>query len=165
MMHTAGVGAYALIRHFEWCAQRRPDGLFEAYPDPGTGGAPWTIGWGSTGDDVRAGTVWTQPECDTRMMHDAQAVALRLSKVLGGAATTQHQFDALVDFAYNLGPAALIGSTLMHKHMTGDHAGAAAEFGKWTHAAGRVLPGLVKRRAAEAALYLTPEDHAPPALA
>jgi GH24 family phage-related lysozyme (muramidase) len=38
-----------------------PDGRFDAYPDPATGGAPWTIGWGSTGPDITKGTVWTKP--------------------------------------------------------------------------------------------------------
>lgn len=57
----------ALIKRFEGCARRRPDGLYQAYPDPGTGGDPWTIGWGATGNDVRPGTVWTRQQCDQRL--------------------------------------------------------------------------------------------------
>ena len=46
-----GPAGVALVKHFEGCARLRGDGLVEAYPDPGTGGAPWTIGWGATGRD------------------------------------------------------------------------------------------------------------------
>ena len=57
----------ALIKRFEGCARIRSDGKVEAYPDPGTGGAPWTIGWGATGPGIERGTVWTQKQCDDRL--------------------------------------------------------------------------------------------------
>ena len=66
---------------------------------------------------------------------------------------TQGQFDALVSFTYNLGVGALRDSTLLKKVNARDVEGAAAEFDKWVHGGGRVLPGLIKRRAAEAALF------------
>ena len=69
---------------------------------------------------------------------------------------TDHQFAALVSFAFNLGPAALAGSTLLKLHNAGHYRAAASQFGRWNHAAGRVLRGLTIRRAKEAALYLTP---------
>lgn len=59
---------------------------------------------------------------------------------------------ALADFAYNLGTTRLKGSTLRRKINAGDIPGARAELAKWTHGGGRVLRGLVVRRAAEAAL-------------
>ena len=68
---------------------------------------------------------------------------------------TQGQFDALVSFAYNVGLGKLKGSTLLRKLNAGDLQGAAAEFDKWVHGGGEVLPGLVKRRAAEKALFLS----------
>lgn len=70
-------------------------------------------------------------------------------------ALTQNQFDALVSFAYNLGVGQLRGSTLLNKLNKGDAKGAADEFDKWVHGGGKVLPGLVKRRAAEKALFLS----------
>jgi lysozyme len=143
----------SLIQEFEGCARKRADGSYDAYPDPGTGGDPWTIGWGSTGSDIARGLVWTQQQCDDRFTRDVDNFAARVEAALGGAATTQHQFDAMVSFAYNLGLGNLESSTLLKKHKAGDYAGAAAEFGKWDKAAGKVLPGLVRRRAAEAALY------------
>ena len=56
----------ALVKRFEGCARRRSDGQYEAYPNPGTGGAPWTIGWGATGPGIGPGTVWAQAQCDAR---------------------------------------------------------------------------------------------------
>jgi lysozyme len=142
-----------LIQQSEGCAKKRADGTYEAYPDPGSGGDPWTIGWGSTGPDIKKGTVWTQRQCDDRFESHVAEFAEGVAKAIGSAPTTQGQFDAMVSFAYNVGLGALAKSTLLKKHKAGDHAGAAAEFAKWNKAAGKVLNGLVKRRAAEASLY------------
>ncbi|HEX8001097.1 MAG TPA: glycoside hydrolase family protein [Mycobacteriales bacterium] len=65
----------------------------------------------------------------------------------------QGQFDALVSFAYNVGAGNLRSSTLLKKLNAGDYAGAANEFGNWTKAGGKVLTGLQRRRAAEAAMF------------
>lgn len=142
-----------LIQEFESCAKKRKDGSYDAYPDPGSGGDPWTIGWGSTGADIKKGTVWTQKQCDDRFAQHLASFGKDVSSAVGSAKTTQHQFDAMVSLAYNIGMGNFGGSTLLKKHKAADYAGAAAEFPKWNKAAGKVLPGLVKRRAAEAALY------------
>lgn len=142
-----------LIQRFEGCARKRSDGSFDAYPDPGTGGDPWTIGWGSTGADIKKGVVWTQKQCDDRFEEHLEEFAAGVSKAIGNAKTNQNQFDAMVSFAYNVGIANLSSSTLLRKHKAGDYAGAAQEFGRWNKAAGKVLAGLTKRRAAEAAMY------------
>jgi len=141
-----------LIKQFEGCGRAIGSGHFTSYPDPGTGGDPWTIGYGSTGPDIKKGTVWTQAQCEQRFDRDVQHFAAHVAELLGSAKTTQNQFDALVSFHYNTGH--LPGSTLLAKHKAGDYKGAAAEFGKWVHAGPTVMPGLVKRRAAEAALYV-----------
>lgn len=148
---TIGAKGLGLIREFEGCARRRSDGLLEAYPDPGTGGAPWTIGWGATGQGIGRGTVWTQAQCDARLAEDIARHACDVSGAIGAAPTTQGQFDAMVSFHYNTG--AIGRATLTQKHIAGDHVGAAHEFARWNLAGGRVLPGLTRRRAAEAALY------------
>jgi GH24 family phage-related lysozyme (muramidase) len=149
-MIVGGEGA-ALVRKFEGCAKLRPDGKYDAYPDPGTGGEPWAIGWGHTGPGVRKGVIWTRAECDAALARDLGLRAAEVTAALNGAPTTQAQFDALVAFHYNTG--AIARATLTHYHREGDYAAAAEEFGKWVHAGHRVLPGLVARRAAEAALY------------
>ncbi|VVS97787.1 lysozyme [Erythrobacter sp. EC-HK427] len=152
-----GEKGIALIQHFEGCAKKRADGMIEAYPDPGTGGDPWTIGWGATGKDgfhggrIAKGTVWTQAQCDARLAADLARYAAEVARALGDAPRSQNQFDALVSFHYNTG--AIGKATLTRKHIAGDHAGAAREFDRWVYAGGRVLKGLVRRRAAEAALY------------
>lgn len=143
----------ALIKRFEGCARRRPDRLVEAYPDPGTGGAPWTIGWGATGEGIGPGTVWTQAQCDARLEADLARHAAAVARAIGDAPTTPNQFAALVSFHYNTG--AIARATLTARHRAGDHAGAAAQFARWNRAGGRILPGLVRRRAAEARLYAT----------
>jgi GH24 family phage-related lysozyme (muramidase) len=151
-LRTIGPDGIALIKRFEGCARLRPDGQFEAYPDPGTGGAPWTIGWGATGPWIGPGTAWSQAQCDARLEADLVRYAADVTAALAGAATTQHQFDALVSFHYNTG--AIARATLTRRHREGDFAVAAMEFARWNRAGGRVLQGLVRRRAAEARLYL-----------
>lgn len=155
-LSPAGV---ALIKRFEGCARLRPDGKIEAYPDPGTGGEPWTIGWGSTGEDrfnggrIKPGTVWTQEQCDRRAIEDYVRYADDVKRALGGAlrSTSQQQFDALVSFHYNTG--AIGRATLTRKHKAGDYEGAAQEFKRWNKAGGRVMAGLTRRRKAEEVMY------------
>ncbi|WP_086607919.1 lysozyme [Erythrobacter donghaensis] len=154
---AVGPAGIALIKRFEGCARLRSDGLVEAYPDPASGGEPWTIGWGATGRDgfnggrIGPATRWTQAQCDDRLAEDLARYAADVAAALGSAPTTQNQFDALVSFHYNTG--AIARATLTAKHVAGDHEGAAREFARWNRAAGRVLKGLVNRRAAEAELY------------
>lgn len=138
----------ALIKRFEGCR-------LSAYPDPGTGGAPWTIGWGTTriaGEPVTPGMTIDQAEADRLLREDLARHAAEVAEAIGPAPTTPAQFDALVSFHYNTG--AIGRATLTRRHRAGDHTGAAHEFRRWTRAGGRVLPGLVRRRAEEAALYL-----------
>jgi lysozyme len=154
---AASTRGIALIHRFEGYARKLPNGDCQAYPDPGSGGAPWTIGWGSTTDEygnpIKPGTVWTQERANTRFARHLEQFESEVTAILGNTPTTQNQYDALVSFAYNLGSDKLRGSTLMRKHKMGDYAGAAQEFHRWTRASGRVLQGLVRRRKAEADLY------------
>lgn len=156
MIRRIGPRGRALIKEFEGCAKLRPDGRYSAYPDPGSGGEPWTIGWGSTGPDVRRGTIWTREQCDARFDADVQKFAAKVSDLVGDAATTPGQFGALVSLAYNVGIGNLRSSTLLKLHRAGDFAGAAAQFARWNKASGKVLPGLTRRRAAERDLYELP---------
>ena len=146
-----GPAGIALIQRFEGCARLRADGMVEAYPDPGTGGAPWTIGWGATGPGIARGTVWPRGQCDARLERDLARYSAEVADALGEAPTTQAQFDALVSFHYNTG--AIARATLTRLHRAGDHAGALREFARWNRAGGRVLRGLIRRRAAEAQVY------------
>lgn len=146
----------ALIKSFEGRAKRRPDGRLDAYPDPGSGGDPWTIGWGSTGPGIKRGTIWTQAQADARFDIDVQKFAAKVSDLIGDAPTTPGQFGAMVSLAYNVGTGNLASSTLLRMHKAGDYAGAAAQLARWNRADGRVMAGLARRRAAERALYELP---------
>ena len=152
----------AMMHAFEGCAKLRSDGRYEAYPDPGSrDGTPWTIGFGSTGPDVKRGTVWTLAQCEARFDHDLGKFEAGVSLLIGTAPTTQNQFDALVSIAYNIGldidaddkAEGLGDSTLLKRHLVGDYAGAKAAFGSWVFNDGKKMAGLERRRAAEAALY------------
>lgn len=152
---SVGPDGIALIKRFEGCARLRRDGLVEAYPDPGTGAEPWTIGWGATRGGLHGhvgkDTVWTQAQCDERLESDLERYAADVRRAIGDAPTTQAQFDAMVSFHYNTG--AIARATLTKRHIAGDYGAAAREFPRWNKAGGRVLKGLVRRRNEEQTLY------------
>lgn len=140
-----GPKGIALMHRWEGCK-------LKAYPDPGSAdGKPWTIGWGATGPGIGPGTVWTQQQADARFEQDLERYAADVAKAIGNAPTTQEQFDALVSFHYNTG--AIRTATLTKRHIAGDYIGAAKEFARWNKNDGRVMKGLVNRRADEANLY------------
>lgn len=118
-----------------------------AYLD--TGGV-WTIGYGHT-EKVRPNDTIDLATAVTLLKHDIEYA----SSVVNAYALpcTQGQFDALVDFVFNVGPTQFLKSSLLRYHKAGQYDKAAAEFPKWKYDNGRVIKGLVKRRAAEAALY------------
>ncbi|SFF74528.1 Phage-related lysozyme (muramidase), GH24 family [Novosphingobium sp. CF614] len=149
-----GAAGTKLIQKWEGCEKRRADGQFDAYPDPGSAdGKPWTIGWGSTGPDVKKGVIWTQAQCDARFDQDMLKYVKQVVDVLGNAPTTQNQFDALVSFHYNTG--AIGTATLTKLHKLGKFAEAQNEFGKWIYNNHKPMNGLKARRADEAKLYGT----------
>lgn len=130
-----------IIRAFEGCrlkAYRCPAGVL-------------TIGWGATGKDVQAGSLWTQEQADARLLWDAalfHSAAVKLAPV-----ASENAQIACADFAYNLGITRLKSSTMLRKLKRGDTVGAKKELLKWVRGGGKVLPGLVARRQAEANLF------------
>lgn len=128
---------------------KRSEGLkLKAYRDPI---GVLTIGYGSTGEHVHEGMTITEAEAEALLEKDLDRFERGVTKLAGPM--PQGQFDALVSFAFNLGLAALENSTLLKLHKAGKFEEAAQQFGRWTRAGGRVLPGLVTRRADEASLY------------
>lgn len=118
----------------------------------------WTIGYGSTrdpaGQPVSPDTPpLTMEQALAWMQRDLAEFEARVTELVK-VPITADQFGALVSLTYNIGPVALAQSTLLRKLNAGDSAGAADEFPKWRKAGGRVLPGLVRRRAAERELFL-----------
>lgn len=136
-----------------------------AYPDPATGGEPWTIGYGHTSaagaPDVKPGMVISKEEgliILARDLEKYEAHVRRLVKV----PLTANQHAALTSFIYNVGPGNLENSTLLKKLNAGDYAGAAGEFRKWNKAAGKAMAGLTRRRLAEAKLFQSETASRPP---
>lgn len=125
------------------------------YRDPGSGDKPYTGGWGTTRDEqgkpLPLGVTWPRSRWEALLKRDLDKYGKEVLAALGGAPTTQAQFDALVSFHYNTG--AIGRATLTKKHKAGDYAGAARQFARWNRSGGKVLAGLTRRRAAEAALY------------
>jgi lysozyme len=110
-----------------------------------------TIGWGTT-RGVKPGQVISEAEAEAMLRADVARFAQGVSERLQ-VPVTQGQFDGLVSLAYNIGLAAFGKSTLLRLLNQSKYAEAAAQFPRWNKGGGKVLPGLVKRRAAERALF------------
>ena len=131
----------------------------------------WTVGVGHVIDPTHAAVkyeerknlpipagwdrVLTMDEVDRILAQDLGRFERGVVRFCPAAVGRQGVFDALVSFAFNVGLGNLQRSTLRMKTNRGELEGAADEFLKWTKAGGRVLPGLVKRRNDERALYLS----------
>lgn len=175
-----------VIRPFESLARKDPDGnTLRSYADPasplaraiqrkgmwnaylkchwapppsmdGMSGAPWTIGWGSTGPDIGPGTKLTYAKAnerfETRLYADTAAVLKAIGRVPRPVAP--RELAATTSLAYNIGLEAFRNSTLLRMYRAGNIAGAADQFPRWNKAGGQVMPGLDNRRAHERALFL-----------
>lgn len=135
-------GLFILIKQFEGCR-------LVPYICPA---GVWTCGWGSTGADVFPGRAWTQEYADRRMMMDALKFAVGTIKLCPNLDRSDDALCAIADFAYNLGLGNLQASTLRKCILANDIPGAIIQILRWNRGGGRVLPGLVARRQAEADL-------------
>lgn len=130
-----------LTRAFEGCR-------FRAYLDGG--GVP-TIGYGHT-KGVKIGDECDMAQAVAWLRADVQEAVDAVNRLVN-VSLSQNQFDALVDFVFNLGAGAFSGSTLLRLLNACDYAGAAGQFGRWNKDNGQVVSGLTRRRAAEAKLF------------
>lgn len=148
------MSAVALIAEAEGCA-------LAAYRCPA--GVP-TLAWGRTAG-VHMGDICTREQAD-RWLCDEVTSTAQAVRAMCTVAPGSNELGALTSMAYNVGAEALRTSSVMRAHNAGDHAAAARAFALWDKARVNgtltVLPGLTARRAAEAALYLTPESGALP---
>lgn len=135
-----------LIKQFEGYSSK-------AYPDPATGGVPWTIGYGTT-RGVKPGMVITAEQAEKMLRDDVAKFESGVSSLIT-APTTQGQFDAMVSLAYNIGLGNFGKSTLLKKHNARCYTCAAGQFRVWNRANGKVMNGLTKRRAAEREVYMS----------
>ena len=152
-MQMSPGGMTALLKKFEGCklkAYRCPAGVC-------------TIGYGHTSaagaPAVTDGMVITQQQCDDILSRDLVKFETAVHNMVHQT-LNQHQFDVLVDFAYNAGIGNLQSSTLLKKVNAAKFDEVPAELMKWTKGGGKVLPGLVRRRQAESAWWVSGEDTA-----
>jgi lysozyme len=140
--NAAGI---ALIKQFEGVR-------LKAYKCPA---GIWTIGYGHTGPDVREGMEINEREAEQYLIGDLLRFEHGVEECLDGVPASFNQFSAMVSLAYNIGGGAFNKSSVLRYHRQGDHKLAAEAFLLWNKAAGRILPGLTKRRMAERGLYLS----------
>lgn len=133
----------AIIKKFEGCR-------YIAYQD---GGGVWTIGYGFT-KGVKFGMSITPEECERRLYDEVRSYEAAVLKACT-VPPNQNQFDALVSLSWNIGIAGMSQSTAVRLHNKKDFVGASKAFNMWNQDNGKVVQGLVNRRAAEAALYLS----------
>ena len=107
-----------------------------------------TIGFGTT-DGVQMGDKITPERALVRLLADADRFQRDLKACVGDVPMHQHEWDAVVSWAYNVGTGAACRSTLVRKLKAGDYPGACAELLKWDKQGGVVLRGLTIRRQAE----------------
>lgn len=146
MSRPVGAAGLALIRQFEGCrlAAYKPVST-ERY---------WTIGWGHYGPDVQEGQTITQAEADALLAQDCQRFADAVDNPACCPLTGQlndNQRDALISFTFNCGAGRL--RTLCAGRGLAQIAAALLLYNK---GGGKILPGLVRRRVAEKALFETP---------
>ena len=139
--------AMALIRQWEGCR-------LSAYPDPASGGEPWTIGYGHTGPQVKPGLRITPEQAERWLLEDlaaAEAAVVRLLQPPAGM--SQRQREALTSFCFNVGSGALAGSTLRRRLNGGEPVAKVLEeeLPRWVKGANGPMEGLVRRRQAELA--------------
>ncbi len=139
--------AVIIVKKWEGCK-------LEAYPDPATGGAPWTIGYGATGPGIARGLKWSQKQAEDRLALDLDRFMAGVKSVLRHK-VNDRQLAAMTSLAYNIGVGAFKGSTLLRKFNAGDIEGAANEFPRWNKANGKVMRGLTNRRLDEQKLFLS----------
>lgn len=130
----------------------RWEGLrYEAYPDPATGGAPWTVCYGHTGPDVVRGKKYTRAECDALLDADMRKANGYVRRCVARGMPVGVE-AALTSLTFNVGPVAVCQKTIGKLARSGNWPATCAELDKWKFAGGRVYRGLVLRRADERAV-------------
>jgi lysozyme len=147
MIHERGI---ALIKFFEGCAKRISGGRVTAYLCPAK---VWTIGWGTTGSTIKPGLTISQEAADLLLDRDVGRFAQGVLRQSPSLILFPLRLAAVTSFAYNLGVGAYQASTMRRLINAGRWEAAAAQFPRWVMAGGRELLGLVRRRAAERALF------------
>jgi lysozyme len=140
-MRVTSSEGIALIKKFEGCE-------LEAYQCSAN---VWTLGYGHTAG-VSEGDTCTEEDAETMLAEDLREFENYVNDLVTSD-LSQNEFDALVAWTYNLGPGALRESTLLRRLNDGDYEDVPYQIKRWNRAGGEVLPGLTRRREAEALLF------------
>lgn len=141
-MHISQVGVQLIKKH---------EGLrLKAYLCPGK---IWTIGYGHT-KTAYAGQIINTRQAESLLQRDLREVESTLEETVR-VKLTQNQYDALCSFIFNVGAKAFVESTLLKRLNNKDDQSVTPQLLRWVHANGRPLPGLIRRRQEEAALWLS----------
>jgi len=171
-MRSVNAAGVNLIKRFEGIVDGNPRTVnLDPYIDPV---GILTIGWGhaltfgerflrnNPADWALARKMYpngiTRAEAEALLVHDLNEHSRDIKAVVG-VPLNDNQFAALASFVFNIGMKAFLRSSLLKSLRRKDYAQAATRFAPWRTAGGRVLPGLVKRRAAETGLFQTPVNH------
>lgn len=138
-----------LVKSFEGYHTQLPDGSCMAYLDTLAQPPVWTIGFGCT-EGIKQGMIMTRDAAEEALARELEKHAEIVDRVVT-VPIGENNRSALISFQYNTG--GLPKSTLLKKLNSGDFDGAAREFERWNKAGGKIYKGLVRRRAAERALF------------
>lgn len=116
------------------------------------GGGVWTIGYGHTGPDIASHVTISQAQAERYLRADLVTAVHAVEQDVK-VPLTQGEFDALVDFTFNVGSGALQMSTLLRLLNAGEYEAAAAQFARWDHVGAKAVVGLLQRRLVEAAEF------------
>jgi lysozyme len=141
------------IKSFEGYHRRLPNGDCVAYLCPAN---VVTIGYGCT-EGIKRGMVWTHAQALQALENELSKFEAAVNRLVT-VEINQNEFDALVSFAYNCGEGALARASILKQLNAGNREAAARGFALWNRGGGRVLPGLVRRRRDEAAMFLRPVE-------
>ena len=137
----------SLIKKFEGCE-------LEAYK---CAAGVWTIGYGST-HGIEEDMSISKERAEELLLEDVEKFETFVLDAVE-MPMSQHQFDAMVSWTFNLGPSNLNASTLLKVLNKGDYEDVPAQIKRWNKASGQVLEGLTRRREAEALLFEGKEWH------
>lgn len=145
-----GTVAYDLIKKFEGCS-------LKAYPDPATGGTPWTIGYGSTmdknGKPFKKGDIITKSEAEALLVRDINKIQNELQKDTKLAKLSENAIDAIISLCYNVGIGSFKRSKCYKAIIENDLETVCRQW-DWFKANGKFMKGLARRRIAELGEFL-----------
>jgi len=140
-----------LVAPFEGYHRKLPDGGCCAYPDPASGGEPWTIGFGSTGADIHPDTIWTRQQAEERLSAELRSTVRYVLHYFSSQTTlTERRLAGLISFVYNVGSGNFRVSSVRRYASMNEWSKASDSLLLWNKASGKVMRGLTIRRQAEA---------------